>query len=230
MPVKEIQSVRNACALLETVAAHQPVGVRELARLTSIDKSAVHRVAVTLQATGWLEQIPDGRWRVSADLTVLARRAGEESLVARLRPVLGELRDATAETVLLVAVEHDRLRVLDKAESPHALKISPSSNYLPLRNSSAARAVAPFLPADELEALRTADPSIDDATIEEVRARGWAINDREIVGDARVVGAPVRRADGIAIAAVIIVAPTSRAALDTMHAIGERLARTIAEE
>jgi IclR family acetate operon transcriptional repressor len=225
--VKEIKSVRNACALLEVVAERQPVGVSDLARTTGIDKSAAHRLAVTLHAAGWLDKTADGRWRVAPDLVQLARGAAGRSLVASMRPVLEQLRDDTGETVVLVAIEHDRLLVLDMAESRHALRISPPGPYLPLRHSSAARAVAAYLPREELAALREIDASLDERTLSEVRRRGWAINDREIVSDARVVGTPVRRADGLPLAAVIIAAPTSRVGLDHMRHIGEHLAATV---
>jgi IclR family acetate operon transcriptional repressor len=225
--VKEIKSVRNACALLEAVAEHQPVGVSDLARIIRIDKSAAHRLAVTLHAAGWLDKTADGRWRVAPDLSLLARRAGGRSLVTTMRPVLEQLRDDTGETVILVSIEHDRLLVLDAAESRHALRISPPGPHLPLRHSSAARAVAAYLPAEELAALREIDSSLDERTLSEVRHRGWAMNDREIVSDTRVVGAAVRGADGLPLAAVIIAAPTSRVGLDDMRRIGEHLATTI---
>jgi len=225
--VKEINSVRNACVLLEVVAQHQPVGVSDLARTTGIDKSAAHRLAVTLHAAGWLDRTGDGRWRVAPHLIHLVRRASEASLVAMMRPVLEQLRDDTGETVMLVAIEHDRLIVLDMVESRHALRVSPSGPYLPLRHSSAARAVAAHLPPEELAALRELDASIDEATLSEVRRRGWAINDREIVDDARVVGAAVRPAQGPPLGAVIIAGPTSRVSLDDMGRIGEHLAMTV---
>ena len=225
--VKEVNSVRNACTLLEAVAEHQPVGVSDLARATGIDKSAAHRLAVTLHAAGWLDKTADGRWRVSPGLLQLAGKAAERSLVGSLRPVLEQLRDDTGETVVLVAIDHDRLLVLDLAESRHALRVSPPGPYLPLRHSSAARAVAAYLPADELAALRDADPSLDERTLSEVRRRGWAINDREIVADTRVVGTAVRGADGLPLAAVIVAAPTSRVGLDEMRRIGEHLAVTV---
>jgi IclR family acetate operon transcriptional repressor len=225
--VKEIKSVRNACALLEVVAEHQPVGVSELARTTGIDKSAAHRLAVTLQAAGWLDKTVDGRWRVTPDLIHLARQAGRASLVTSMHPVLERLRDDTGETVILVAIDHDRLLVLDKAESRHALRISPPGPHLPLRHSSAARAVAAHARSDELADLRQIDPSLDERTLSEVRRRGWAINDREIVSDTRVVGTAVRRADGLPLAAVIIAAPTSRVGPDDMRRIGEHLATTV---
>ena len=225
--VKEVQSVRNACVVLEVVAECQPVGVSDIARTTGIDKSAAHRLAVTLHAAGWLEKTADGRWRIAPGLVELARRAGGSSLVASMRPLLERLRDDTGETVILVAIEHDRLRVLDMAESRHALRISPSTSHLPLPHSSAARAIAAYLPPAQLAALREIDASIDEQTLTDVRRRGWAINDREIVGDARVVGTAVRDGGGLPIAAVIIAAPTSRVGLDDMQRIGEHLAATV---
>jgi IclR family transcriptional regulator, acetate operon repressor len=225
--VKEIQSVRNACALLEAVAARQPIGVSDVARATGIDKSAAQRLAVTLHAAGWLDRTGDGRWRVAPDLIHLARQAAEGSMVAAMRPLLERLRDETGETAILVTIEHDRLRVVDMVESRQALRISPSGRYLPLRRSSAARAIAAHLPPDELTALREIDPSLDEDTLIDVRRHGWAINDREIVDDARVVGVAVRRTDGPPLGAVIIAAPTSRMSLEDMQRVGARLAATV---
>jgi IclR family acetate operon transcriptional repressor len=225
--VKEIQSVRNACALLEAVAARQPIGVSDVARTTGIDKSAAQRLAVTLHAAGWLDRTGDGRWRIAPDLIHLARQAAEASMVAAMRPVLEQLRDDTGETAILVTIEHERLRVVDMVESRHALRISPSGRYLPLRRSSAARAIAAHLPSGDLAALRQIDPSLDEDTLADVRRHGWAINDREIVDDARVVGVAVCGADGAPIGAVIIAAPTSRMSLEDMGRVGARLAASV---
>ena len=113
------------------------------------------------------------------------------------------------------------------AESLHALRISPSEPYLPLRHSSAARAIAAFLPPEELAPLRVIDPSIDESTLAEVRREGWAMNDREIVGDTRVVGTAVGHVGGPPVAAVIIAAPTSRVGFEDMQRIGAHLAATV---
>jgi IclR family acetate operon transcriptional repressor len=225
--VKEIKSVRNACGLLEAVAEHQPVGVSDLARIMVLDKSTAHRLAVTLHAAGWLDKTVDGRWRVAPHLAQLAGRASAGSLVNSMRPMLEQLRDDTGETAILVSVEQDRLLILGMAESRHALRIAPPGPYLPLLHSSAARAIAAHLPADELAAMRQIDPTLDERTLSAVRRRGWAINDREIVEDIRVVGTAICQAKGPPLAAVIIAAPTSRADLQTMQRIGQHLAATV---
>lgn len=56
-------------------------GVSELARAAGIDKSAAHRLAITLHAAGWLDHTDDGRWSISPALSTLVRVAALGSLV-----------------------------------------------------------------------------------------------------------------------------------------------------
>lgn len=223
--VKEIQSVHNACRLLELLAERQPLGVSELARASGFDKSAAHRLAVTLHSARWLDRTPDGRWRIAPKLVRLARRASAASLVAMLRPRMERLRDETGETVMLVVIEDARLRVREVVESRHALRITaPVGAELPLLHSSAARAIAAHLPPDELAALRAAHPTLDDdAALGRVRRRGYAVNDREIVPEARVVGAPLLAEDGHPLAALIVSGPASRITRSRVAEIGRAL-------
>lgn len=229
--VKQIRSVRNACTLLEAIAERQPLGVSELARATGVEKSAAHRLAVTLHQAGWLDRTADGRWRIAPGFGRLARHAAGASLVADLRPVMERLRDETGETVMLVAIEEARLRVRAVVESRHALRVAaPAGAELPLLHSSAARAIAAHLPPDELAALRRIHPGLDDdATLARVRRAGWAINDREIVPDARVVGAPIRTRDGYPIAALILSGPTSRISTARMKSLARLVGRAAAD-
>lgn len=223
--VKEIQSVRNACVLVSEVAHGQPIGVSELARRTGIDKSAAHRLAVTLHRAGWLLRTDGGRWRIAPALARIVTPAAQRSLVEIARPTLEALRDETRETTMLVTLEHGTLLVLAVADSPHALRITaPVGAELPVRHSSALRAIAALVHTDELDALRRLDPDLDDATLAETRRRGWAINDREIVPDARVVGAAVVADDGSPIGAVIACAPTSRVDARAAKAMGKLVA------
>lgn len=223
--VKENQSVRNACVLVAEIADGQPIGVSELARRTGIDKSAAHRLAVTLHRAGWLHRTDDGRWRIAPALARIVTPAAQRSLVEIARNTLESLRDETRETTMLVTLEHGALQVLAVADSPHALRITaPVGAELPVRRSSALRAIAAHVHTDELDALRRLDPDLDDTTLAETRRRGWAINDREITPDARVLGAAVVADDGSPIAAVIACAPTSRVDARTANAMGKLVA------
>ena len=225
MPVKENQSVRNACDLIEAIARAQPIGVSDLARSTGVNKSAAQRLAVSLQSAGWLHQDADGRWRIAPVLSALVAPASQRSLVDIVRPTLDRIRDECGETAMLVAIERDELIVQAVADSRHALRITaPAGSQLPLAHSSALRAIAIHVGDDELARLRRLDPSLDDATLAKTRQRGWALNDREITPDARVVGTAVIGGDGRPLGAIIVCAPASRASVAVMHQIGALIA------
>ena len=222
--VKQVQSVRNACALLEAIADGQPVGVSELARTTGVDKSAVHRIAVTLHQAGWIRPAggPATRWELAPAFLGLARQGGAASLVATVRPGMRRLRDDTEETVLLAVLEGDRLTVADVAESRRPVRLSmPAGAEMPVLGSAAARAIAAFLPSGDVERLRTAHPGFDDdAALERVRSRGWSSNDEEVQEGARAVSAALAGAGGHPLGALVVCGPSDRMPSDRMREYG----------
>jgi IclR family transcriptional regulator, acetate operon repressor len=229
--VKEIQAVRNACTVVDAIAARQPVGVSELARATGLDKSGVHRIAVTLHRAGWVR--PAGgtttRWELSPAFARLARDGGGSSLVAGVRPAMQRLRDETGETVLLAVLEGDRLVVREAVESREAVRLTMAAgSELPVPGSAAARAIAAHLPPTDLARLRSAHPGFDDdRALAAMRRRGWGANDREVHEGVRAVAAPLVAGDGHPLGALVVCGPTSRVTPAVMRAHG-RLAAEVA--
>jgi IclR family transcriptional regulator, acetate operon repressor len=227
--VKQVQSIRKACAVVEAVAVHHSIGVSELARVTGLDKSAVHRIAVTLHQAGWFQPTPGGRWQLTNAFGRVARSVDGDRLLTAMRPALEELRDETGETVLLVTPDRERLVVQAVVESPNAVRMSSRVGAeLPVTGSAAARAIAAHLPADELASLRSAHAGLDgDRALETVRRRGWAVNDGEVFDGARAVAAPVLAPDGYPLAAVVVCGPTSRIPAPRLADLGERTAAVV---
>ncbi|MFE4502421.1 IclR family transcriptional regulator [Rhodococcus sp. NPDC056743] len=224
--VKEIQSVHNACRLFETIARMQPVGVSDIARTIGIDKSAAHRLAVTLHSAQWLERTEDGRWCISPTMLPTIRESAATTLIAGARPLLEAARDQSGEMLMLVVPDGNRLMIVEAAESRQTLRVSVTvGTEMPARSSSALRAIAAYLPADALEPWRRIDPSLTDSALAKIRARGWAQNDGEGFDGTRAVGAALRRADGLPVAALVLCAPASRFQSELMQQHGELIAR-----
>ena len=198
--------MRNACALLECVAAHQPVGVSELSRLTGIDKSAVQRLAVTLHAAGWLQphSRPPTRWEIS-HANPLLRTGATVDLEALARPAMERLRDRSGETVILIVPSGDRLVIAAVVESRQPIRLSPTVGFvLPLEGSSAAAAIDARSPSQEPERdgrrrsgrrrrwpgsrLRSATASAERRA---VRTRGYATNDGDVTEGVRAVSSAI---------------------------------------
>jgi IclR family acetate operon transcriptional repressor len=227
--VKEIQSVRNACRVLEVIARTQPAGVSDLARAVGIDKSAAHRLAITLHAAGWIDRTEDGRWSIAPTLISTIRESATRSLICSVRPLLEAARDQTGETAMLVVPEADRLMIVDLVESDHNLRVSATIGAeMPARRSSALRALAAHLRPEELASWRRIDPELTDTALKTIRRRGWAFNDGEVIPETGAVGAALCRADGIPVASFVLCGPSSRFNRERLPKLGDLVARLAA--
>lgn len=216
MAVKPLQTLARALDVIEAVAAHQPVGVAELARATGEDKSALQRVLVTLHASGWIRPAPGGaptRWELTTrPLVVAAQARRRDGLLARARPVLEALRDATGETAILAVPDSGRIVAVDVAESPELVRTAPRVGLLfPPATSAAGLALCAAAPEEDWD-LADLDP--DDAVfrreLADTRNRGWSLNAGAVDSSATSVGAAVRDADGRPVAALVVSGPSGR--------------------
>jgi IclR family acetate operon transcriptional repressor len=210
-----LAGVQRALEVLEAVAEHQPVGVAELSRILSEDKSAVQRALVTLHASGWI--LPAGErltsWQLSARPLILASRSRALSgLLARARPVLEDLVAATGETAMLAIPEAGRVVAVEVVESPHLVRAAPRIGMvLPPDTSAAGLALFAALPAERIAefGVDPADPRLA-AELARTRERGWSLNAGAVASDVTAVSAAVLDAAGRPVAAIVLSAPSSR--------------------
>ena len=229
--VKQIQSVRNACRVVETIARVQPIGVSELARATGIDKSAAHRLAITLHAAGWLDRTDDGQWRIAPTLvSALVRSAALGSLIEGTRPLLERARDQTGETAMLVVPDGNRLRIVAIAESHHNLRVTaPVGAEMPARQSAALRALAAHFSLPELQTWRAIDPDLTEVALAAIREQGWSVNDAELTAETRAVAAALLRPDGASLAAFVLCGPSTRFGSNDLPGYGRLVASLTTE-
>lgn len=234
MAVKPLQGVERALAVVEAVAAHQPIGVAGLCRLLDEDKSALQRVLVTLHTCGWIR--PSGgdvtRWELSARPLAVASQAQRRSgLLARARPVMEALRARTGETVILAVPDAGRIVAVDVIESRHLVRTAPRLGMvLPADNSAAGLAIFAHLQADELTPFVGPDPGPTFADeLACTRARGWSLNAGAVDASATSVGAAVLDAARRPVAALVVSAPSERLPPQEHPAVGELVRAAAAE-
>jgi IclR family transcriptional regulator, acetate operon repressor len=215
MAVKPLQSLQRALSVIEAIAAHQPVGVAALGRLLDEDKSAVQRVLVTLQASGWIRPVGGEvtRWELSSTPLVVATQAQQRSgTLARARPVLEDLRDRTGETIIWAVPDARRIVAVDVVESRQLVRTAPHIGMvMPVDASAAALAIFAHLDGEDL--ARYGAP-IEDPTfcreLADARARGWSLNAGAVNARATSIGAAVLDAGARPVAAVVVSAPSDR--------------------
>ncbi|TDD84405.1 IclR family transcriptional regulator [Actinomadura darangshiensis] len=237
MAVKPLSGVSRALDVVEAVAAHQPVGVTELARLLGQDKSAVQRSLVTLHASKWIRPVDDpqggrvGRWELSTRPLVIAAESRRRSgLLIHARPMLQELSEQTGETVILAVADDDRIVSVDVVESRRMVRTAPRPGMV-FPPATSAAGIALFAAMPDGEAARYGvepdEPSFA-AELERTRRRGWSLNAGAVQAGATSIGAAVLDVDRRPIAALVLSAPSDRLGPDQYQRAGEQVAAAAA--
>lgn len=202
-----VQSVDRALMLLEQIAGHQG-GLRlsDLAREIGLPVSTVHRLLTTLEGRRFVQMDrASGRWSIAERAhTVGSAFTHFENLIVPARPVLQRLRDATQETANLGYVSDGETITLAQAESREIMRaIAPPGGRVPVLNSGMGKAIAAWWPEEAIAALierggirPMTSKSLQSreavlADLEQIRSRGYAIDDEEYVVGMRCVAVPI---------------------------------------
>ena len=212
--------------LLEAVAmAKEGISVREVARDTGIDKSTVSRIFSQLEALDVVEQSPlTGRFEVGRRLSSLGEVLHtHNSLWGLAEPIVRELVTQFDETCYFIAREGNQARFQERVDCHQAIRyVIEPGQVSPLYAGAAGRAILSGMPEKEaLQFLETVElAAVTQQTVidrshllrlaETDRKLGYSVSDGERVSGGRGVGAPVFRADGYCVAAILWTCPSSR--------------------
>ena len=220
-----VQSVDRALDLLEALAgADGEVSITALANRTGLHVSTAHRLLATLLRRGYVRQNPDtSRYYAGAKLATLAEgrsRFGE--LRRRARALLSSLAESTRETANLSVLDDTTAVYLETVPGPQMVRLFTTvGNRVPLHATGAGKALLAWLPAPRREALlqrielrpHTSHTIHDLAALrralDEIRERGYAVDDEEFDEGVRCVAVPVGPL-GAPLAAISVSGPANR--------------------
>lgn len=239
-----MRSVRTTFHILEAVAENQPIGLSELARRLELPKSTVQRSLATLADLQWIR--PDAqestRWTIGDKVRSLSEQIDD---LGRLReaalPVLERLNSDTLETIHLGVYERDTMRLIERQDSKHALRlVKPIGTRSPLHASSTGKSVMAYLTPAELDSYRGSGlPAVTSHTItdwealtaelKQIREQGYAISDEELTEGIVSIAACIKTANGRPFASISISAPAGRIPPESRAGFGRRVAAAAAE-
>ncbi len=228
MSVKPSLSAIRTLKVFDSVARLQPVGLTALARATGQNLSALQRDLLTLAEAGWIRQssAESRAWELTHHIMTVARQPHSSlALSRRLRPALDLLHRLTDETAYLTVPHAGNFVVIDAVERPDsAAVIPPIGIVVPMQGSATAMAYL----ADLSPSLRetTLGGALSDglaAELENVRARGFAINDGGIVPGSATLAVAITGADGLPMGALAVTGPSARLPAVRWGEIGEHL-------
>jgi IclR family acetate operon transcriptional repressor len=243
------RSIQRALEVLERVVLEpRELRLSELAALTKLPVSSVHRILANLEARGLVELDSDThRYGVGLRMLMLAsrvtlRRDAAATVPAAMREMFVEAVREIDETGYLAVLNRSEVVYVECLESSHPLRaVAPVGS----RRSIHSTAVGKVLVADLTEAERavllgdqplaalTPFTITDRATLEVnlqmVRAQGYAIDVGEFAEDLVCLGFPIRDAAGATIAAVGVTGPSTRMTGGRLEACVARLQRLVDE-
>lgn len=222
-------AVTRAFAILALVRRGGPVSIREAAAELGLPRSSVHELMHTLAGLGAIAPAGDGDGRFV--LGLLLHELGSAYLaqvdVAREgQRAVDAVAAECGETVHLAMLDGVEVVYLAKVDSIHAVRmVSAVGRRLPAHCTGVGKALLAALSDEELTRRYGDDDTAElpamtpsslptvgalRATLAQVRALGYAIDDCESNRDVRCVAAPVYDHRGVVVAGMSISVPVSR--------------------
>ncbi len=219
-----IQSLSRGLTIIELLAkSESSLGVTEISKQLGIDKSSATRLIQTLVEHGFAIKDPESRrFLVGPKMKSLVDISAEaRPLKALSMPFIKKLMEDTGENSHVAVYSQEQCLVVADIESTAQLRVvSGEGRLIPNHCTAIGKCLIAFgeypLPRDLNAHTPRTISSRDQLKLhmEQIRNRGFAMDDEEHEYGVRCMAAPVYNKAGKAIASIGISGPTVRVTLD----------------
>lgn len=225
-----VAALEKGLAIIEAFGLrHGPLTLSEAAEITGHSRAAARRSMLTLQKLGYVES--EGRYFRLAPRTLRLGYAyvTSNSLSKLVQPILESVSERTHESSSFAVQDNTDVVFVARAATRRSLSNGLGlGSRLPAHCAATGRVLLAALPTQEAELLlnrmqrqkltphtRIEIPALM-ALLDEVSALGYAISNEEIELGVRSIAVPIRDSTGKTVAAMSLVASTSRHSLESM--------------
>lgn len=213
----------------------------EIAKATGLNRSTVHKLAVSLNYHGMLDRNETNK-RYSLGIALVEYGQAVLSNLGTRQTAKGVLRDLveySGETAALSILYGTKTVIVDVVDAKAALRVSPTMGMVsPATTTSNGKAVLAWLaesqvakiiqkeglPALTRKSITT--PEVFQAELAAIRKRGYALDCEEYTERLHAVSAPVFNSEGEVIGALSIIGPSFRMTQQHMRRFGKRCVET----
>jgi len=227
------QSLEKGLGVLSAFNADRPqMTLAEVAEAADISKSSAQRMVVTLEQLGFLAKHPKTR---RYQLTPRVMQIGFSYLASNpiidlANPFLAELTNLTGESTCMTVPDGLEMVYVARFISSKFVPVHmPIGSRIPMYCTGSGRAYLGALPpAEALEMLKSSDriahthltlTSVQDVLreLKKMQRLGYAVNKEELFLGDMTIASPILNSSGRPVAALHIVAPTSRWSRDEVE-------------
>ncbi len=245
MTGNKIQTLDRMVAILDCFSLDKPIlGVREVARQTTLSPSTVGRIMAYMKDMGILNQDSESHLYMMGS-KVLAW-AGIYTVTSDVRtvalPVMVRLQEQTRETISLYILEGSERVCVERLESPETVRIvARVGRRIPLYAGSAGKVFLAFMPENRREMIlrdidldpmteRTiTDVNVLRANLDQISEKGYAVSRGEWIIDASGTAAPIFDQRGQISAAISISGPGQRFTDEKIKEMADLLVKEAAQ-
>ncbi|UBM09359.1 IclR family transcriptional regulator C-terminal domain-containing protein [Cupriavidus metallidurans] len=233
-------AIEKAIDVLEAVgAAPDGLSQTELTERLSLPRTTIYRLLATLVARGMLRRDPARKvYRLGFRCFEMARQAYTmPDLVAAAANEMRGLRDLTGETCYLATLDGLEVISLERCDGAHSERSAAAlGQRKPLHCTSQGKAILSAMSSamrdgivrelalKPLTPLTITDRRRLNAELNITAARGYAIDDEEIVLGVRCVGAPIVDSQGAVRGAISVAGPAYRLTRQRLELLGPEIA------
>ncbi len=223
-------AILRAIRIIESIARHESAPqLAEICRDVDLPKPTVYRILATLEHAGWVGREPGSkRYACGERLTSIAGDVLMRSPARAARhAILEELVEQTGETCNLTIPNVNSVLYLDRVESSWPLRVAlGAGSRVPLYSSASGKLFLSYMPKRSRDRFirltplvrhtvnTLCDPAKLSRELEEIRSRGYAIDNEEYLAGICCLAVPVRDADSRVVAALAVHAPVARMRVD----------------
>jgi IclR family acetate operon transcriptional repressor len=240
-----VQSVVRCLAILRALAeSGDGMTLTDVAQIVGLPPSTAHRLLTTLQQERFVRF--DGTahlWQVGVEAFIIGNAfVRTRDVVTMARPYLRRLMEEGGETANLYLEQDGEAICMAQVECRQMMRaIARPGGRVKMHCSGAGKAMLGWLPEVELGRIvrqhglkRFTDRTLDTPTrlrgdLEQIRARGFAVDDEEHAVGLRCVAAPVFDEHGQAVAALSLSGPGARIDETRLAELGRLTARIAGE-
>lgn len=212
-----MSSIRRSAQVMELLARKSPLGVRAIASQLGLPLGSVHRLLLDLDEEGIAERTLEGEWELSFRLLEITGIQLERiALPSLARPLAEHIAEATRETVNINALSGLHGVCIDKVRGNEGMQLDLRiGSRGPLYCGGAGKAMLAYMneidqqkvldgPMPALTPRTVTDPVALQAELARIKARGYSIDDQEVVMGVYCVSVPILDGNGRPVGAMSI--------------------------
>ena len=239
----QIKSVVKTFRLMELLVTKNEFQVSQLYRLLKTPKTTVHRILLTLESLGYIQQNPQTLgYMASTKIFYLGGQVIRNlNFVEIAKPLMIKLFEKTGETINLGILDNTDVICVDKVESKQHLKLDqPIGSKAKAYQAAMGKAILAYLSDEERvrlfskhgispstsKSLKTVSAVEED--LQRVQERGYSVDNEEGGIGVRCVGAPIFDYNSKVIAGLSIAGPASRIKEKNIESLAKLVMETAA--